>query len=82
MSIQQLVADAERWNRWAMKVNERALAAGLVTRGELEANRMVTQRNLNQLRMRAQSEARVAHTPGPLPTQDTPLTEVSDAHAV
>ena len=38
-NLDQLLADAEAWNRWAASVNAKALAAGLVTAAELARDR-------------------------------------------
>ena len=48
--IRQLVVDAERWNRWAAKVNARAVASGLVTTEEVAQGREQAQDALARLR--------------------------------
>lgn len=40
--LAQLVSDAQAWNRWASRINAKALAAGLVTAETLEANRQAS----------------------------------------
>ena len=48
--LAQLLADAEAWNQWAAKMNEKAIAAGIVTREQVERDRQATQAALDRLR--------------------------------
>ena len=49
----QLIADAEAWNRWAARMNAKALAAGLVTAAELARDRQASQAALARLQAQA-----------------------------
>ena len=48
--LDRLVADAEAWNAYAARMNEKAIAAGLVTREQVEQDRQATQAALDRLR--------------------------------
>ena len=48
--LTRLIKDAERWNRYARRMNAKALAAGSVTAEQLERDRATTEANLARLR--------------------------------
>ena len=50
--LRQLVADASAWNRYARRMNARAIAAGLVTEQEVWIARMRAEEALTWLRDR------------------------------
>ena len=51
--LDRLVADAEAWNAHAARMNEKAIAAGLVTREQVERDRQASQAALDRLSQRA-----------------------------
>ena len=51
-SREQMAADAERWNIYARKVNQRALERGLVTAEQLGRDRQASEAALGRLRAR------------------------------
>ena len=50
--LTRLITDAEGWNRWAARMNAKALAAGIVTAEQLRRDRQATEANLARLRAR------------------------------
>ncbi len=48
----RLIADAEAWNRYAARMNAKALRAGLVTAEELAQDRTAAEEALGRLRGR------------------------------
>ena len=50
VQVNQLIADAERWQLWAAKMNAKAVAAGLVTLEEVQTGRMRAEAVLTRLR--------------------------------
>jgi hypothetical protein len=50
--LAQLLADAEAWNAWAVRMNAKAIASGLVTAEEIERSRQASQAALAALTAR------------------------------
>jgi hypothetical protein len=48
----RLIADAEAWNRYAARMNTKAIAAGLVSAEEVAQGRTATEEALGRLRGR------------------------------
>ena len=51
--LDRLVADAEAWNAYAARMNEKAIAAGLVTREQVERDRAASRASLDRLTQKA-----------------------------
>ena len=51
-SREQMAADVEAWNRYARRMNQKALERGLVTAEQLQQDRQATQAALAQLKAR------------------------------
>ena len=52
VEIINLINDAEAWNRYAARMNAKAIAAGLVTAEEVAQGRTATEEALGRLRGR------------------------------